>query len=103
MTRKLLLDQSDRPFERFINMPNQEDYLDRVWIKVINIDPNGSWVEDCLADRAEPVFEGLESALARILASKASLVDLGRLFRWVRYDACCAAFRALEEPGLRLG
>lgn len=84
-------------------MPNQEDYLDRVWIKVINLDPKGSWLGECMVDCNEPAFGGLESALHRVFGTKVSLEDLGRVFRWVRYEASHAAFEALEDPGLRFG
>lgn len=84
-------------------MPNQEDYLDRVWIKVINLDPKGSWVEDCRRDSGDPIFEGLDVALDRIATGKISFEHLGRVFRWVRYEACRGAFQALEKPGLKFG
>ena len=84
-------------------MPNQEDYLDRVWIKVINLDPNGAWVEECLSQSREAAFECVSGALQRIILRKPSFENLGRLFRFVRYGACSAAFRALEGPGLKLG
>lgn len=84
-------------------MPNQEDYLDRVWIKVINLDPNGSWVEECMNQSSDPVFEGVGKALRNILLRKPSFERLGRVFRFVRYNASSAAFRALEGPGLKLG
>jgi hypothetical protein len=84
-------------------MPNQEDYLDRVWIKVINLDPNGGWVDDCLAQCQSGSFEGVADALQRIIFHKRSFERLGRLFRYVRYSACSEAFRAFEGPGLKLG
>jgi hypothetical protein len=84
-------------------MPNQEDYLDRVWIKVINLDPNGGWVEECLSQSRNPAFEGVGEALRRIVFRKPSFEHLGGVFRFVRYWACSAAFRALEGPGLKLG
>src|SRR6476660_9191317 len=84
-------------------MPNQEDYLDRVWIKVINLDPNGTWVEECLSQSKDVAFEGVGAALQRVTFRKSSFENLGRLFRFVRYGACSAAFRALEGPGLKLG
>jgi hypothetical protein len=84
-------------------MPNQEDYLDRVWIKVINLDPNGTWVEECLSQCQSPCFEGVADALQRVILRKPSFERLGRVFRFVRYGACSAAFRGLEGPGLKLG
>src|SRR6476661_5354578 len=84
-------------------MANQEDYLDRVWIKVINLDPKGSWVGECMVECNERAFEGLDPALHRIVGPKESLEHLGRVFRWVRYEACHEAFQALEDPGLRFG
>ena len=84
-------------------MPNQEDYLDRVWIKVINLDPNGSWIEECMSQTQDVAFEGVGEALKRIVLYKPSFERLGRLFRFVRYGACSAAFRALEGPGLKRG
>jgi len=84
-------------------MANQEDYLDRVWIKVINLDPNGNWVEECLSQSQNAVFEAVGAALQRIVLRKPSFEHLGRVFRFVRYRACSAAFRALEGPGLKLG
>jgi hypothetical protein len=84
-------------------MPNQEDYLDRVWIKVINLDPNGSWVEECLIQSRNGAFEGVPEALERMVFRKPSFERLGRVFRLVRYTACSQAFRALEGPGLKLG
>src|SRR5262249_22185468 len=84
-------------------MPNQEDYLDRVWIKVINLDPNGEWVEECLSQCSEPAFEGVGDALQRIVFRKPSFEQLGLVLRFARYEACSAAFRALEGPGLKLG
>ncbi len=84
-------------------MPNQEDYLDRVWIKVINLDPNGSWIQECFNDADHPAFDGVASALQGIISRKPSIEQLGRLYRFVRYHACSAAFRALEKPGLYLG
>jgi len=84
-------------------MPNQEDYLDRVWIKVINLDPNGAWIQECLEQSAEAGFRDLGPALERIISLKPSREDLGRLYRFVRYQACSAGFRALEKPGLKQG
>lgn len=84
-------------------MPNQEDYLDRVWIRVINLDPNGKWTGKCVAQSDEPAFKGLRLALERILSHKPSFEQLGRLYRLVRYETCMAAFRALEDPGLAHG
>src|ERR1051325_10678265 len=84
-------------------MPNQEDYLDRVWIKVINLDPAGSWVEKCLEQSRNPPFLEAGAALRRILLFKPSLEHLGRLYRLARYEASAAALRALEHPGLRRG
>src|SRR3954463_2552151 len=86
-----------------LHMPNQEDYLDRVWIKVINLDPNGSWVDECLDQSRNGVFEGVPDALHRIVLRKPSFERLGRIFRLVRYTACSEAFRAFEGPGLKLG
>ena len=84
-------------------MPNQEDYLDRVWIKVINLDPDGSWVEKCLEHSRNPPFVEAGAALRRILLCKPLFEDLGRVYRLARYEASAAALRALEHPGLKRG
>jgi hypothetical protein len=84
-------------------MPNQEDYLDRVWIKVINPDPNGSWIEKRLDQAPIPQFAEVRPALDRILLRKPSFEDLGRLYRFARYEASSAALQALEHPGLKRG
>jgi hypothetical protein len=86
-----------------LHMPNQEDYLDRVWIKVINLDPNGSWIERCLHQSGNAQFAAAGAALKRTLLHKPSFEDLGRLFRFVRYQATAAGLRALEHPGLKSG
>jgi hypothetical protein len=83
-------------------MANQEDYLDKVWIKVINLDPNGSWIEECISQSSGP-FSSSGPALFRILASKPSPQDLGRVYRFVRYHACSLGLRSLERPGLKTG
>ena len=87
-------------------MANQEDCLDKVWIKVINVDPKGSWIEECLehtGQTAEGPFAQVAPALQRILANKPSRLDLGRVARFERYEAVYKTLDALDHPGLVKG
>jgi hypothetical protein len=87
-------------------MANQEDCLDRVWIKVINVDPKGSWIEECLektdGTRKGP-FAQVAAALRCILAQKPSRLDLGQIARFERYEAVYKTLDALDHPGLAKG
>ena len=87
-------------------MANQEDCLDKVWIKVINIDPKGSWIEQCLEETSaekEGPFARVAPALRQILAQKPSRLDLGRVVRFERYEAVYQTLDALDHPGLTKG
>ena len=87
-------------------MANQEDCLDKVWIKVINVDPKGSWIEQCLEETSaakEGPFTRVAPALQRILAQKPSRLDLGRVVRFERYEAVYQTLDALDHPGLAKG
>ncbi len=87
-------------------MANQEDCLDKVWIKVINLDPKGSWIEQCLEETGgttEGPFAQVAPALRRVLARKPSRLDLGRVARFERYEAVYKTLDALDHPGLTKG
>jgi len=87
-------------------MANQEDCLDKVWIKVINVDPKGFWIEECLEQTGqtrEGPFAQVAPALRRILAKKPSRLDLGRVTRFERYEAVYKTLDSLDHPGLQKG
>ena len=65
------------------------DIPDLLWTHVINPDPGGAWLDDALKNAAsapEPLKTALP-AIQRLLATKASREDLGRVARQERYGS----------------
>ncbi len=83
-------------------MSSLEDYLDLLWDKVVNIDPEGKWISRGIAT-CRPVKKGAYSkcadALERLL-KLAAAEDLGRVSRESRYAACFDILCSIEDPGL---
>ncbi len=85
---------------------HQEEYLDSVWAKVINLDPEGRWIERCLeqcAGLTRGPLRQVPGALKRLLRCGATHLDLGRIGRFIRYKACFHVLYLLEFPGPRKG
>jgi hypothetical protein len=81
------------------------DILDLIWTKVINLDPAGAWLDEALkkfTGAPEPLQTALP-AIKRLLATKASREDLGRLARMERYERCFGLLYEFDDPGLKSG
>lgn len=81
------------------------DIPDLLWTHVINPDPGGAWLDDALKNAAsapEPLKTALP-AIQRLLATKASREDLGRVARQERYERCFGLLYELDDPGLKSG
>lgn len=83
-------------------MPTHEDFLDRLWREVVNIDPEGKWIARAI-ETCRPVKKGAyarsASALER-LAAIGTAKDLGRISRESRYSACFDLLCSLNDSGL---
>ncbi|MFN0018546.1 MAG: WD40 repeat domain-containing protein [Pirellulaceae bacterium] len=83
-------------------MPTNDDYLDRLWNEVVNIDPEGKWIERGI-EVCRPLKKGPYSkcaaALERLRALNA-VEDLGRVSRESRFTACFDLLCSIEDPGL---
>ena len=86
-------------------MANQNDIIDRLWAEVINLDPKGEWLADCLNEKNKKpsLFEQSAQALQRLTDSGTDRLDLGRVGRFLRYETCFGVFYALEDPGPKKG
>lgn len=81
------------------------DILDLLWTHVINPDPGGAWLDDALKNSTsapEPLKTALP-AIQRLLATKASREDLGRVARLECYERCFGLLYKLDDPGLKSG
>lgn len=83
-------------------MPTNEDYLDRLWNEVVNIDPKGKWIErgiEACRLLKKGNYAKCADALER-LRGLGSAEDLGRVSRESRYTACFELLCSIEDPGL---
>ncbi len=55
-------------------MPSNEDYLDRLWTEVVNIDPEGKWIERGV----ETCRKLKKGPYARCAAALERLCELGK-------------------------
>ncbi len=81
------------------------DILDLLWTHVVNPVPGGAWLDDALKNSTsapEPLKTALP-AIQRLLATKASREDLGRVARMERYERCFGLLYELDDPGLKSG
>jgi hypothetical protein len=79
-----------------------EDPLDRLWLEVINLDPNGSWLTQFTKQKsaaAHPI-KGIVPAMKRVMAAMVPMEDLGRVGRDERYSSCFSVLYSMEDPGL---
>ena len=80
-------------------MASDPDFLERLWLEVVNIDPKGRWLA-----RSMRTCKGLEeddcAAALQRLGKSAAKEDLGRISRFVRYETCFSMLYALSDPGL---
>jgi WD40 repeat protein len=83
-------------------MPTEPDYLDRLWSEVVNIDPEGKWIDRgiaaCRSLKKGP-YSKCAPALER-LRDLGSAEDLGRVSRESRYGACFDILCSFDDPGL---
>jgi len=88
-------------------MANDGDYLERLWAEVINLDPDGKWIDTCVKQCRERSYAGTfgecAGALDRLRKCGASMEDLGRVCRFVRYETCFGTLYNLGDPGLEKG
>src|SRR5688572_31995303 len=76
------------------------DFLEHLWSEVINIDPQGKWI-DASIRRCKPFsrYASCAPALER-LRKIGKLEDIGRISRFIRFETTSAALYSFEDPGL---
>ena len=86
-------------------MPTDEDFLDRVWEELINIDANGEWLKKAIRDSQLVTCDPMLTcypALERL--SRSGLIEqLSRVSRRERYEACFGVLCTLEQWGFPEG
>jgi hypothetical protein len=84
-------------------MANTSDYLELLWVEVIDIRLKNNWIEQCLKEAgtaAGNLFGEVKPALQRLLANSSLRKDLELVCAFVRYETCFGVLAALDDPGL---
>ena len=84
-------------------MANTSDYLELLWVEVIDIRLKNNWIEKCLKEDFTAVGNLLgevKSALQRVLVTSSLHRDLELVCAFVRYEASFGVLAALDDPGL---
>lgn len=88
-----------------LRMATQGDVIDRLWLEVINLDARGGWMADCrkLKGKERDLFGASSQALEGLTSKGVEAIDLGRVGRFIRYEAVFGTLYALEDPGPKKG
>lgn len=80
------------------------DLLDNIWSKAINVDSDGTWMEQEFDGGVElqKYYAECGPALKR-LRQLGRPVDLGHVSRLVRYEACFGLLHSFNDPGFPSG
>src|SRR5689334_16228903 len=81
------------------------DILTRLWLDVINPDPDTQWMKEFLQrpDAARHPVRGARDAMLRVVKTHPSRELLGRVGRVRRYEVCFGILYALDDPGVANG
>ena len=80
------------------------DLNEELWLQIINVDPEGEWLDRSLRtlDTLRSHFPNCASALGR-LQRLCSAEDIARVSRFVRYGTCFGVLYSIYDPGFPNG
>lgn len=84
-------------------MPTREQFLNHLWQHIIEVSPDGGWIENSIANCVrfpKAAFAEVGPILKRLLELGATRQELTSLWRCARYEAVFGTLYALDDPGV---